>query len=225
MREDRIISRRGFIGSAAAVGVAFALQGVSSSKPAEADEVGSDAQPKVQYGIWVNTALCDNCGECVNACREHNNTPEDVEARRKITEYKKSDFNADENADEATDERVLYVTTSCMHCAVPSCVAVCPAQAIVKRDDGIVDLKPQRCIGCKYCYEACPFGVPHYTSQAMDKCDCCLGAGIEPGDTPWCVSACPTGALKYGTTDALTLMSNGQAQPVIAPTGPSYFLS
>ena len=74
----------------------------------------------------------------------------------------------------------VSVSTSCMHCVDQS-----------------------SCIGCKYCYQACPYDVPRYNAETMDKCDCCLGAGIEPGDTPYCVQACIFNALKYGPIEEL----------------------
>lgn len=216
MREKRKateLSRRYVLKSALVIGVVATVQGLAPQEPILAEEsVGSSAET-LQYGFWVDTAKCDNCGKCVDICRQYNNTPEDVEARRKVVEYPN-----------ANSEKV-YITTSCMHCAVPSCEAVCPAIAIFKRNDGIVDIDPKRCIGCKYCYQACPFGVPHYTSEAMDKCDCCLGNGIKAGDKPRCVQECPTTALNYGTIDEIAAMSNGRAKAIVAPTGPSYFLS
>ena len=101
---------------------------------------------------------------------------------------------------------------------------VCPAGAISKRPDGIVVVNHNRCIGCKYCYQACPFGVPHYGKQGMDKCDCCLEAGIPAGDTPYCVQACMFGALKYGKLDELMALNHGTAHRVEASTKPACLL-
>lgn len=111
-----------------------------------------------------------------------------------------------------------------MHCADPSCAQACPAAAIEKGGGGIVAVNPDRCIGCKYCYQACPFEVPHYTDQGMDKCDCCRSIGVSLGDTPRCVDACKFKALHYGPLDQLMEASNGNAKPLEAPTGPSLLL-
>ena len=81
-----------------------------------------------------------------------------------------------------------------------------------------------RCIGCKYCYQACPFGVPHYTSAGMDKCDLCLEAGVALGEAPNCVQACKFRALHFGTIDDLVAGSGGRAKKIEASTGPSYVL-
>lgn len=97
----------------------------------------------------------------------------------------------------------VYVSTSCMHCEDPACATVCPARAITKGEGGVVTVDHDRCIGCKYCYQACPFGVPHYTSAGMDKCDLCLEAGVALGEAPNCVQACKFRALHFGTIDDL----------------------
>jgi Fe-S-cluster-containing dehydrogenase component len=148
-----------------------------------ASPVGTD---DLYMCFFFKARLCTNCGACVDACRKYNNTPEDKPARRKLEMYTL-----------ASGEEVP-ITTSCMHCENPSCVSVCPAGAIEKRLDGIVALHVQRCIGCKYCYSACPFGVPQYNEESMDKCDFCIGNGVEPGTKPRCAQACPTKALEAG---------------------------
>lgn len=124
-----------------------------------------------RVGFLVKPHNCLNCQACVEACRKFNKTPESRPARRHITKYEK-------------DGEALFVSTSCMHCEEPACASVCPAGAIKKAEDGVVYVDKDRCIGCKYCYQACPFGVPTYSSAAMDKCDCCTLGGYAPGATP-----------------------------------------
>jgi Fe-S-cluster-containing dehydrogenase component len=204
------ISRRTVLKGGCVLAACAALSGGYLAKVAEAAETAGT--PKKQLAFWVDTQKCDNCLKCVDACRTANKTPEKAPARRKVAEYTNS-----------AGEKV-FITTSCMHCAVPSCANVCPAGAINKRDDGIVDIEPKRCIGCKYCFQACPFGVPHYL-EVMDKCDCCLANGVEAGQPTECVKACPTGALNYGTIEELLAKSNGRAKALEAPSGPSFFLS
>ncbi len=83
--------------------------------------------------------------------------------------------------------------------------------AIAKRpEDGIVVVDKSKCIGCHYCFMACPFGVPQYTDEGMDKCDCCIGNGVTPGDTPHCVLACPTQALQFGELGDLSQIASEQ---------------
>lgn len=92
--------------------------------------------------------------------------------------------------------------TVCMHCADPvaPCAQVCPALAILITPDGVVQqADPSRCIACRNCVYACPFGVPKIDIQArlMKKCNLCYDRTVQ-GRKPWCAQACPTGALWYG---------------------------
>ena len=164
-----------------------------------------------RVGFLVKPHNCLNCQACVEACRKFNKTPESRPARRHITKYEK-------------DGEALFVSTSCMHCEEPACASVCPAGAIKKAEDGVVYVDKDRCIGCKYCYQACPFGVPTYSSAAMDKCDCCTLGGTRPGNAPRCAEACKFGALHCGTVDEL-LAQCPDAKVVEASTKPSFYLA
>lgn len=145
-----------------------------------------DETNEKQVGFLFQVGKCTNCNACVDACKKYNGTTDDMTPRRHLTTLI------------AGDGTEVYISTSCQHCENPACVEVCPAKAIEKLSNGIVALHSERCIGCKYCFEACPFSVPHYESGVMDKCDFCLGDGVEPGYRPRCASACPTGALDGG---------------------------
>ena len=99
---------------------------------------------------------------------------------------------------------------------------VCPAGAISKDEHGVVKVDPDLCIGCKYCYQACPYEVPQYNSVSMDKCDCCQKAGVALGEEdPYCVRACKFGALKFGPLDELLEATNGSAVPIAELNDPS----
>ena len=164
-----------------------------------------------RVGFLVKPHNCLNCQACVEACRKFNKTPESRPARRHITKYEK-------------DGEALFVSTSCMHCEEPACASVCPAGAIKKAEDGVVYVDKDRCIGCKYCYQAFPFGVPTYSSAAMDKYDCCTLGGTRPGNAPRCPGACKFGALHFGTVDEL-LAQCPDAKVVEASTKPSFYLA
>ena len=171
MRDDTGIPRRTLLQGAAVLGAtalaggavgatrkaAFAEDGKAGAAPQDAEAAIS--QGGMQYGFLVRMSNCVNCQQCVEACRKANGTPEDVPARRAVTPYT------------TANGQKVYVSTSCMHCEDPACATVCPARAITKGEGGVVTVDHDRCIGCKYCYQACPFGVPHYTSAGMDKCD------------------------------------------------------
>lgn len=99
----------------------------------------------------------------------------------------------------------------CMHCDDPACAMVCPADAIKKTPDGVVQssLKP-RCIGCTNCVFACPFGVPKYDVEVdqMMKCDMCYDR-TSIGLKPMCATVCPSGALFFGTPEELAEQRSG----------------
>jgi formate dehydrogenase iron-sulfur subunit len=92
----------------------------------------------------------------------------------------------------------------CMHCDDPDCLSACPVGAYHKRPDGPVLYDGTKCIGCRYCMNACPFGVPHFDFDKglfegafIDKCTMCpqrIDIGLEPA----CVATCPTEALVFG---------------------------
>jgi Fe-S-cluster-containing dehydrogenase component len=218
--ENSEISRRKFLGSVLATGTCVIVAGSISAWGQKARALESalkeplisseaDADPDAQYGFLVNVRKCINCGKCVDACRLWSRTPKSAPSRREVISY--------------TDRigRELFLSLSCMHCKNPSCLEVCPAGAISKGTGGIVTVDKDICIGCKYCYQACPFEVPQYNSVSMDKCDYCFGAGIPLGDPPRCVRACKVDALLYGKLNDL-LARSSKARKVGGVTDPSY---
>lgn len=210
MENTKSITRQEFVAGAAVAGAAVALG--SSVINVVTARAADDAETK-QMGFWVDTANCVDCGTCAHACDRANKTPEDVASRRKILECTTS------------AGKPVFVSVSCMHCSTPTCMEVCPAAAITKRNDGIVVVDQKRCIGCKYCHEACPFGVPHYTKDGMDKCDYCIGNGRYPEQGPACAEACPHDALHWGDIQDLLAQAGGRAKQMYAITGPSLILS
>ena len=212
MREAKLMSRRTLLQASAALGASALVIGgaVAPGAMASADGAATEGGPgSTQYGFLVDLTKCVNCELCVEACRRENHLSDDTPDRRRISLYVN-----------AKGENVT-LSTSCMHCAEPSCLQVCPAGAITKGEAGIVAVDQERCIGCKYCYQACPYEVPRYNSVAMDKCDCCLGAGVPAGGTPHCVRACKFDALRYGPLDDLLASAGGKAVPIAEPNDPS----
>jgi formate dehydrogenase iron-sulfur subunit len=94
----------------------------------------------------------------------------------------------------------------CMHCLNPACVAACTVGALRKTPEGPVVYDSDRCIGCRYCMYACPFGIPTFewnqTFSLIKKCDGC-SPKVCQGEMPVCVKACPASALAYGTRSEL----------------------
>ena len=106
------------------------------------------------------------------------------------------------------ESKTVNVPMSCLHCEEAACVSVCPTGASYKRDDGIVLIDPEKCMGCNYCAWACPYGARELDQQAgvMKKCTLCVDRiydeRLAPEERqPACVLACPTSARMFGDFD------------------------
>jgi Fe-S-cluster-containing dehydrogenase component len=117
-------------------------------------------------------------------------------------------------------QSVQTVPVVCMHCEQPTCAEVCPADAIKRSGDGVVQsaLKP-RCIACGNCVLACPFGVPEVYDdrQIMMKCDMCYDR-TSTGKRPMCATVCPSQALFFGTAEQIA-----QLRPMSEPVNTFQF--
>jgi Fe-S-cluster-containing dehydrogenase component len=115
----------------------------------------------------------------------------------------------------ARSESVQTVPVICMHCDQPTCAEVCPADAIKRTGDGVVQsARKPRCIACGNCVLACPFGVPkvYEGPDIMMKCDMCYDRS-SAGKKPMCATVCPSQALFFGTRDQIR-----QLRPRSMPT-------
>ena len=143
--------------------------------------------------FFLDPSRCIGCKACVQACSEC-----DTHRGQPMIHL---DF-----VDRFSSTQTTPVV--CMHCEDPACAKVCPADAIKKTPDGIVQssLKP-RCIGCSNCVLACPFGVPKYDARVdqMMKCDMCYDR-TSVGKKPMCATVCPSGALYFGTREEVERM-------------------
>jgi anaerobic dimethyl sulfoxide reductase subunit B len=156
-----------------------------------------------QLGFYINLSGCSGCKACQIACKDKNDTPVGV-IWRKVYEVTGGEWL--QRGDALIDNTfTYYVSSACNHCSSPVCLDVCPSQAIWKREeDGIVLIDYDRCIGCRYCEWACPYGAPQYNEevQVMTKCDFCYDY-IDAGQKPACVSACQMRVLDFGEMEEL----------------------
>jgi formate dehydrogenase iron-sulfur subunit len=145
--------------------------------------------------MLIDITLCVGCNACQVACKEENGLAEGEEQRLSATAYTAL------NEYEGT-----YVRRMCYHCDDPTCVSVCPVGAFTKTAAGPVLYDENKCIGCRYCMQACPFQVPRYewnsTYPRVQKCKFCADR-LERGLQPACAEICPTGATKFGDRDEL----------------------
>ncbi|MFC2084035.1 sulfate reduction electron transfer complex DsrMKJOP subunit DsrO [Bacteroidota bacterium] len=176
-----------------------------------------------RWAMVVDLRKCfieDNCRLCIDACHKTHNVPDLSNPKDEIKWIWREDF---ENVFIDQENHYLKETLKqkrapifCNHCDNPPCVRVCPTQATWKRDDGIVMMDWHRCIGCRYCIVACPYGsrsfnwkdprpyikeiTPDYptrTKGVVEKCTFCderLARGLNPA----CVEACTEKALIFG---------------------------
>lgn len=133
-----------------------------------------------------DTERCFGCNGCVAACANANGTPAGLFWRR-----------LHKLPPEDGDRFTSYLSLACNHCRNAPCVAGCPSAALVKREsDGVVLHREERCIGCRYCQMACPYGAIRWDQQAkvVSKCTFCHDR-LEQDREPACVETCFAGAL------------------------------
>ena len=159
-------------------------------------------------GILIDISKCIGCKQCQIACMKSKNLPVDTEVTR-LSPYAPSVVEMRNLSADKNKPQIQPVKRQCMNCLNPGCVSACTVGALTKRPDGPVVYDSNRCIGCRYCMYACPFGVPtfEWTKQfsLIRKCDGCADR-IDQGKIPACAEACPAGALTYGNrNDLLTI--------------------
>lgn len=158
-------------------------------------------------GVLVDTTRCVGCRACEAACSEANALAapempgEDAvfAARRKTGPTAFTVVNKSAAKSPSGEDR--YAKTQCMHCVTPACASGCVVKALEKTASGPVVYHEDRCLGCRYCMIACPFGVPKYeytkAAPLVRKCTFCAARQAK-GLPPACTDACPSGALTFG---------------------------
>jgi molybdopterin-containing oxidoreductase family iron-sulfur binding subunit len=214
----RILGIAGFAG----VGVNPLWEAIAGREGIELVPPGGAVSTK-KWGMVIDPRKClklDGCRICIDACHKAHNVPDIKEPRHEVKWIWKEHF---ENAfpdlenkymDSSLAEKPVLVF--CNHCDNPPCVKVCPTKATWKRDDGIVMMDWHRCIGCRYCMAACPYGsrsfnwsdprphiaeitkdFPTRSKGVVEKCTFCAERLVD-GKIPLCVEACPEKALIFG---------------------------
>ncbi|HEX8988953.1 MAG TPA: hydrogenase 2 operon protein HybA [Rhodocyclaceae bacterium] len=207
-------TRRDFLKGVLASGAAVTAATVA--EPAAARETHS--RPPEALGLLYDATLCVGCKACVSACKQANNNPPEFSTEDHLWDtpldtsaYTFNVIKTYRNGTMATKDQekdgFAFMKISCMHCADPSCVSACPVTAMTKDPvTGVVGYDPDRCIGCRYCVAACPFGIPKYQYDSptgkIGKCELCR-TRYKDGHYSACAEVCPTGATLFGKTSDL----------------------
>lgn len=157
----------------------------------------------------IDLSRCTACRGCQIACKQWNELPA---TRTKNTgSYQNPPdlqwntwtlIRFQEHEDRSGNVKWLFRKDGCMHCTDAGCAKVCPTEALYHTEFGNVSLNVDKCIGCKACLFACPFGVPKFNeaTNKIYKCDLCY-TRLQGNQLPSCVLSCPTGALQIGAKE------------------------
>jgi molybdopterin-containing oxidoreductase family iron-sulfur binding subunit len=190
---------------------------------AEVKATPEKSAQSVRWGMVVDLGKCrekDGCNDCVHACNKAHNVPIFANKKDEVkwiwTDAFAKVFPFAQTGYAQPIGAATSVSLMCNHCADPPCARVCPTQATWKRDDGIVMMDWHRCIGCRYCIAACPYGsrsfnwrdprpaiasinpeFPTRTKGVVEKCNFCEERLVR-GQRPACVDACLNNVLVFG---------------------------
>ncbi len=150
------------------------------------------------YAFTFDASACTGCKACQVACKDKNNLPTGVLWRRVYEVSGGSWTNVGPPGVWTTNVFAYNLSIACNHCVHPKCAGVCPTDAYVVRDDGIVYIDESKCMGCGYCAWACPYTAPKYNPELrhMTKCNLCFD-NLDAGLPPACVAACPMRVLDF----------------------------
>ena len=227
------------VGGLSILGSLLPPVGYLTSACAQTGILNSINSPAKRWGMAVDLSKCPaGCRDCIDACHNLHNVPTMEKPGDEIHWIQKVPFPAafpsQENPYAEKPQRDREVIIMCNHCSNPPCVRVCPTKATFKRSDGIVMMDYHRCIGCRFCIAACPYGArsmnfrnprpflqsinpayPTRTHGVVEKCNFCeerLAKNLPPA----CVAACRYKALFFGDmaqpkSDIRILISGRQA--------------
>jgi len=151
-----------------------------------------------QIAMLFDLDRCVGCESCTVACKNENNV--------RLGEYWSRVITVGPTVKAPTfkfpDVEIYWLPVLCQHCKDPQCVKVCPTGASYKREDGIVLIDKDKCIGCQYCLMACPYGVRFFNKEEgiMEKCTLCAHL-LAIGEEPACVKTCVGKVRTIGDID------------------------
>ena len=213
-------TRRDFLRTAGVLGLGGAL--TSQASASEGIHISDD-----WMGVLFDATKCIGCRRCEFACKEAAQIGSEARGELKQAERFKPDpletfedksvfadkqrrpsphahTTINQYKNPANPDQHFYTKANCLHCNKPACVSACIVGAFKKLEDGPVVYDVWKCMGCRYCMVACPFGIPTYEydnllTPQVRKCTLCADEGNpQKGKVPACVKICPEEAMTYG---------------------------
>ena len=152
--------------------------------------------------ILTDVTKCIGCERCVSACRKANDL-----GQERPYPWKNEDGLSSDHWCSVVTKDGYTVRKQCRHCISPACASACPVGAFEKTPEGPVTYDGKKCMGCRYCMMACPYGIPRYAYDSVvpyvRKCQMCYETRVSKGLAPACVEACPAQATVFGDRERL----------------------
>jgi formate dehydrogenase iron-sulfur subunit len=196
----------------------MALQSLDIKNRSATSFEGPSARSTLEVAKLIDVSRCIGCKACQAACMEWNDLRDDVGVNTGFYTNPADLSDQSWTLMRFYEENIqgslqwLILKDGCLHCADPGCLKSCPSPgAIVQFTNGIVDFHEENCIGCGYCISGCPFNIPRMRKEdsKVYKCTLCsdrISVGLEPA----CIKTCPTGALHFGSKEAMLHEANGR---------------
>jgi len=165
----------------------------------------------MSVAILTDVTKCIGCQECVAACKSTNGLAVDVPRRW----HKNDGLSAGNWTSIIEKPDKHYIRKQCRHCLEPACASACPVGALHQTPEGAVVYDSGKCLGCRYCMMACPYGIPRYDWEEqvpyIRKCIFCYEK-LEKGQQPACTEVCPKEATIFGDRDKLLAEAHRRIQ-------------
>jgi Fe-S-cluster-containing dehydrogenase component len=164
--QTQVVSRREFVTAMIGVGATLVVAATLADpfnsmvktvlgNGDETEHAAASGPGKRRWGMVIDLSKCIGCEYCVYACQATNDTTNAMRWNVHIV-------------DETPTGNIFHITRPCLHCTHAPCVSVCPVSATYNRDDGLVIMDYEKCIGCRYCEVACPYGARSFNWEARN---------------------------------------------------------